>query len=192
MLVQLHISWQITHFLNSLITHRFCIKKQRTKSEFPRYQSYYDLNWFEKRHFKTRRVFIIAHSNTFHHQLDKKVWNNWLPNLHFKVAPMSTFLNQFICSHSFTNLSTKCLCDTLIIHIRKNMHLFQLRQFASNFLRNKNNSSVTFVLTKQTGQVCRQSSDKATSKTPLQDLNFLNHEMAGLLSCPSACSPSFQ
>ena len=68
MLVQLHISRQITHFHNSLITPRFCIKKQRTKNEIPRYQSYYDLNWFEKRHFKTRKVFTIAHSNTFHHQ----------------------------------------------------------------------------------------------------------------------------
>ena len=38
----------------------------------------------------------------------------------------------------------KCLCDILIIHARKKMHLFQLRQFATNFLRNKNNSSVTF------------------------------------------------
>ena len=47
----------------------------------------------------------------------------------------------------------KCLCDTLIIHTRKNMHLFQLRQFATNFLRNKNNSIVTFVpnQTNQTG-----------------------------------------
>ena len=68
MLVQLHISRWIAHFPNSLITPRFCIKKQRTKSEFPRYQSYYDLNWFEMRHFKTRKVFTIAHSNTFHHQ----------------------------------------------------------------------------------------------------------------------------
>ena len=33
--------------------------------------------------------------------------------------------------------------------------LFQLRKFATNFLRNKNDSSVTFFLkTKQTGQVC--------------------------------------
>ena len=132
MLVQLHISRQITHFLNSLITPRFCIKKQRTKNEIPRYQSYYDLNWFEKRHFKTRKVFTIAHSPSIH------------PNLQYKVVPMSTFFNQFICSHSFIYLSMKCLCDTLIIHTRKNMHLFQLRQFATNSLRNKNNSSVTF------------------------------------------------
>ena len=72
------------------------------------------------------------------------------------------------------------------------MHLFQLRQLATNFLRNKNNSSVTFApnQTNRTG-VGRQSSDKATSKILLQDLNFLKHEMAGLLSCPSACSLFF-
>ena len=38
----------------------------------------------------------------------------------------------------------KCLCDTLIIHTRKKIHLFQLRRLATNFIRNKNNSSVTF------------------------------------------------
>ena len=58
---------------------------------------------------------------------------------------MSTLFNQLICFHSFTDLLIKCFSDTLIIHTRKNMHLFQLRQFAGNFLRKKDNSSVTFV-----------------------------------------------
>ena len=43
-------------------------------------------------------------------------------------------------------------------------------------------------LTKKTGKVCWQSNDKATSKTPLQDLYYLKHEIAALLSCPSTCS----
>ena len=58
---------------------------------------------------------------------------------------MLILFNQFIYFQSFINLSIKCLCDTPIIHNRKNMHLFQLRRLAKNFPRNKNNSSVTFV-----------------------------------------------
>ena len=136
MLVQLHISWQITHFLNSLITHRFCIKKQRTKSEFPRYQSYYDLNWFEKRHFKTRKVFTIAHSNTFHHQF-------------IRIFTLRLFLcrlfliSLYVPTHSHIYQWNVCVTPSSFI-LEKNMHLFQLRQFATNSLRNKNNSSVTF------------------------------------------------
>ena len=57
---------------------------------------------------------------------------------------MSTLFNQLICFHSFTDLLIKCFSDTLIIHTRKNMHLFQLKQFATNFLRKKYNSNVTF------------------------------------------------
>ena len=136
MLVQLHISWQITHFLNSLITHRFCIKKQRTKSEFPRYQSYYDLNWFEKRHFKTRKVFTIAHSNTFHHQF-------------IRIFTLRLFLcrlfliSLYVPTYSHIYQWNVCVTPSSFI-LEKNMHLFQLRQFATNSLRNKNNSSVTF------------------------------------------------
>ena len=153
MLVQLHTSREIAHFPNSLITPRFCIKKQRTKrvstiSVILRFE----LIWEE----------TFQNEESFYNCSFEHVPPSIHLNLHFKVVPMSNFFNQFICSHSFTNLSMKCLCDTLIIHTRKNMHLFQLRQFATNFQRNKNNSSVTFVLTKQTGQVCWQSSDKAT------------------------------
>ena len=136
MLVQLHISRQITHFLNSLITHRFCIKKPRSKrvstiSVILRFE----LIWEE----------TFQNEESFYNCSFEHVPPSIHPNLHFKVVPMSTLFNQFICFHSFTNLSMKCLCDTLIIHTRKNMHLFQLRQFATNVLRNKNNSSVTFV-----------------------------------------------
>ena len=129
MLVHLQISRKIAHFL-------FFFLKNKEQIEFLRYQSYYDLNWFEKRHFNSRRAFTIAHSNTFHHQLGKNVRNNWLPILPLNVVMLILF-NQFIYFHSFINLSVKCLCDTLTIHTRKNMHLFQLRQFAKNFLRIK-------------------------------------------------------
>ena len=135
MLVQLHISRQITHFHNSLITPRFCIKKQRTKNEIPRYQSYYDLNWFEKRHFKTRKVFTIAHSNTFHHQF---IWIFTSRLFLCRLFLISLYVPTHLQIYQWN------VCDTLIIHTRKKMHLFQLRQFATNFLRNKNNSSVTF------------------------------------------------
>ena len=113
--------------------------------------------------------------------------NNWLPILPLNVVMLILF-NQFIYFHSFINLSVKCLCDTLTIHTRKNMHLFQLRQFAKNFLRIKIILVSHLSLTKKIGKVCWQSNDKATSKTPLQDLYYLKHEIAALLSCPSTCS----
>ena len=175
MLVQLHISRQITHFLNSLITPRFCFKKPRNKERVSTLSVTlrFELIWEE----------TFQNEESFYNCSFKHVPPSIHLNLHFKVVPMSTFLNQFLCSHSFTNLSMKCLCNTLIIHTRKNMHLFQVRQFATNSLRNKNQFC--------SEQACRQSSDKATSKIPLQDLNFLKHEMAALLSCPSACSSFF-
>ena len=136
MLVQLHISRQITHFLNSLITHRFCIKKPRNKERVSTLSVTlrFELIWEE----------TFQNEESFYNCSFKHVPPSIHLNLHFKVVPMSNFFNQFICSHSFTNLSMKCLCDTLIIHTREKMHLFQLTQLATNFLRNKNNSSVTF------------------------------------------------
>ena len=145
MLVQLHISRQITHFLNSLITPRFCFKKPRNKERVSTLSVTlrFELIWEE----------TFQNEESFYNCSFKHVPPSIHPNLHFKVVPMSNFFNQFICSHSFTNLSMKCLCDTLIIHTRKKMHLFQLRQFATNFLGNKNNSIATFVRnqTNQTG-----------------------------------------
>ena len=145
MLVQLHISPQITHFLNSLITHRFCIKKPRNKERVSTLSVtlWFELIWEE----------TFQNEESFYNCSFKHVPPSIHLNLHFKVVPMSNFFNQFICSHSFTNLSMKCLCDTLIIHTREKMHLFQPRQLATNFLRNKNNSSVTFALnqTNRTG-----------------------------------------
>ena len=46
-------------------------------------------------------------------------------------------------------------------------------------------------LIKQTGQVCWQTIDQATTKTPLEDLHYKKHEKEASLSCPSTCSSNF-
>ena len=44
-------------------------------------------------------------------------------------------------------IRTRSNISSILFHTRENKNLFQLRQFATNFLRNTvNNSSVTFVL----------------------------------------------
>ena len=46
-------------------------------------------------------------------------------------------------------------------------------------------------LIKQTGQVCWQTIDQATTKTPLEDLHYKKNEKEASLSCPSTCISNF-
>ena len=69
-----------------------------------------------ERHFKARRVLQLLTQIWYF----GKVQQNELPNLHFKVVPMLTLFIQFICFHSFTNLSIKWFNDTLNIPTKEN------------------------------------------------------------------------